>query len=68
VSSQKRKGAASRAPAQRRPSVAKIARRSVLAAGLALAQLGNLEQDSRFHLFSRSLLDRLHEPISRYHE
>ena len=43
-------------------------RGSMLAAGLALSQLYAPEQDPRFQVFNPSLVDRLHEPISRYHE
>jgi hypothetical protein len=48
--------------------VASVARGSLFAAGLALAQFGAPEQDPRFQVFNPSLLDSLHEPISRYHE
>jgi hypothetical protein len=39
-----------------------------LAAGFAVAQLAIPEIDSRFHIFAPNLLDRLHSPITRYHE
>jgi hypothetical protein len=60
----------------RRPSVTSkgrrivstLARSTLLAAGFAMAQLGIPEIDSRFHLFDPTLLDRLHAPITRYHE
>jgi hypothetical protein len=48
--------------------VSALARSTLLAAGFAVAQLGIPEIDSRFHLFDPTLLDRLHAPISRYHE
>jgi hypothetical protein len=48
--------------------VSALARSSLLAAGFAVAQLGIPEIDSRFHLFDPTLLDRLHAPITRYHE
>jgi hypothetical protein len=48
--------------------VRKIAQSTLFAAGLAAAQLGLPENDPRFPLFSRTLVDKLHEPISRLHE
>jgi hypothetical protein len=48
--------------------VSSLARSTLLAAGFAVAQLGIPEIDSRFHLFDPTLLDRLHPPITRYHE
>jgi hypothetical protein len=48
--------------------VGALARSTLLAAGFAVAQLGIPEVDSRFHLFDPTLLDRLHAPITRYHE
>jgi hypothetical protein len=48
--------------------VFKIAKGTLLAAGLAAAQLGLAENDPRFPLFSRTLVDRLQEPITRYPE
>jgi hypothetical protein len=41
---------------------------TILAAGLAASQFGIPEIDPRFHLFDRTLVDRLQEPISRHHE
>jgi hypothetical protein len=51
-----------------RQIVRKIAQGTILAAGLAAAQFAIPEIDPRFHLFSRTLVDRLQEPISRHHE
>ncbi len=51
-----------------RRTVKALARSTLLAAGFAVAQLGIPELDSRFHLFDPTLLDRLHPPITRYHE
>jgi hypothetical protein len=50
--------------------VLKIAKGTLLAAGLAAAQLGLAENfnDPRFPVFSPTLVDRLQEPITRYHE
>jgi hypothetical protein len=48
--------------------VRNLAQSTLLAAGLAVAQLGIPELDSRFHLFDPTLLDRLRAPITRYHE
>ena len=45
-----------------------IAQGTILAAGLAATQFGIPEIDPRFHLFDRTLVDRLQEPISRHHE
>ena len=41
---------------------------TLLAAGIAVTHLGVAETDSRFRLFDRTLVDRLHAPITRYHE
>jgi hypothetical protein len=48
--------------------VRQIAQGTILAAGLAATQFGIPEIDPRFHLFDRTLVDRLQEPISRHHE
>ena len=48
--------------------VRQIAQGTILAAGLAASQFGIPEIDPRFHLFDRTLVDRLQEPISRHHE
>jgi hypothetical protein len=48
--------------------VSTLARSTLLAAGFAVAQLGIPEIDSRFQLFSPTLVDRLQAPITRYHE
>lgn len=45
-----------------------IARSTLLAAGLAATHLTVAETDPRCPLFSPTLLDRLHAPITRYHE
>jgi hypothetical protein len=45
-----------------------IAQGTILAAGLAATQFGIPEIDPRFHLFDRTLVDRLQEPITRHHE
>lgn len=49
-----------------------IANGTVLAMGLAAAQLGMPDSvpdnDPRFSLFNKTLVDRLHAPITRYHE
>jgi hypothetical protein len=45
-----------------------LAQSTFLAAGLAVAQLGSPEIDSRFHVFDPNLVDRLRAPITRYHE
>ena len=47
----------------------KLAQSTLLAAGIAVTQLGSLpEVDPRFKLFDLTLLDRLRAPISRVHE
>jgi hypothetical protein len=63
------------APAPHRPAkpgaariVRTIANGTVLAVGLAAAQFGIPDNDPRFSLFNKTLVDRLQEPISRYHE
>ena len=45
-----------------------FAQSTFLAAGLAAAQLGIPEIDSRFHVFDPNLVDKLRAPITRYHE
>jgi hypothetical protein len=45
-----------------------LAKSTLLAASIAVTQLGVAELDSRFQLFDRNLVDRLHAPITRYHE
>jgi hypothetical protein len=45
-----------------------IARGTLFVAGLAVSQFGFPENDPKFPIFSRTLVDRLHEPITRYHE
>lgn len=46
-----------------------LAKGTLLAAGLAVSQLGSIpEFDPRFHIFDRTLVDRLHAPITRYPE
>ena len=57
------------APSKGRRIVRKLAQGTILAAGLAVTQLGSLpEVDPRFKLFDRTLLDRLRAPISRVRE
>jgi hypothetical protein len=59
------------APARRKSVriVRRLAKGTLLAAGFAVAQLGSIpEFDSRFHMFDRTLVDRLHAPITRYPE
>jgi hypothetical protein len=59
-------------PARARRIVRSIANGTVLAVGLATAQFGipdNVpDNDPRFSLFNKTLVDRLHTPITRYHE
>jgi hypothetical protein len=45
-----------------------LAQSTLLAAGIAVTHLGVAEIDSRFQVFDRTLVDRLHAPITRYHE
>jgi hypothetical protein len=45
-----------------------FAKSTLLAAGIAVTHLGVAEMDSRFKLFDGKLVDRLHAPITRYHE
>jgi hypothetical protein len=59
-------------PARARRIVRTIANGTVLAMGLAAAQLGMPDSvpdnDPRFSLFNKTLVDRLQTPITRYHE
>jgi hypothetical protein len=48
--------------------VRKLAQSTLLAAGIAVTHLGVAEVDSKYKLFDRTLVDRLHEPITRHHE
>jgi hypothetical protein len=57
-----------RAATRSRRVVRTIAQGTLFAAGLAVAQFGLPENDPRFPIFSRTLVDKLHEPITRYHE
>jgi hypothetical protein len=57
-----------RAAARKGRVVRELAQSTLLAAGLAAAQFGTPEIDTRFHLFDPTLLDRLRAPITRYHE
>jgi hypothetical protein len=45
-----------------------IANGTVLAVGLAAAQFAIPDNDPRFSIFNKTLVDRLQEPITRYHE
>jgi hypothetical protein len=45
-----------------------LAQSTLLAAGLAVSHFSPPEMDTRFHLFSPHLVDRLQAPITRYHE
>jgi hypothetical protein len=54
--------------ARGRRVVRKIAQGTLFAAGLAAAQFGLPESEPKVPLFSRTLIDKLHEPISRHHE
>jgi hypothetical protein len=45
-----------------------LAQATLLAAGIAAAQGGGPEMDSRFQMFDPTLLDRLQAPITRLHE
>jgi hypothetical protein len=60
------------ARARARRIVRTIANGTVLAVGLAAAQFGLPDSvpdnDPRFSLFNKTLVDRLHSPITRYHE
>jgi hypothetical protein len=48
--------------------VSSLAHCTLLAAGFAATQVSIPEIDSRFYMFDPALLDRLHAPITRYHE
>ena len=48
--------------------VRKLAQGTLLAAGIAATQFTIAEMDPRYPVFSRNLVDRLHEPVSRRHE
>jgi|GEM_PF-2055467 len=52
----------------RRQAARKLTQGTLLAAGLLAAQFSIPEIDSRFHMFDRGLVDRLHAPITRHHE
>ncbi|HZZ19585.1 MAG TPA: hypothetical protein VFE25_09455 [Opitutaceae bacterium] len=58
--------------ARARRIVRTIANGTVLAVGLAAAQFGLPDSvpdnDQRFSIFNKTLVDRLHLPITRYHE
>lgn len=45
-----------------------LARATLLAAGIAAARFSTPEMDPRFEMFDRTLVDRLEQPITRYHE
>jgi hypothetical protein len=45
-----------------------LAQATLLAAGIAAAQGGGPEMDSRYHMFDPTLVDRLQAPITRHHE
>jgi hypothetical protein len=45
-----------------------IAQGTVLAVGLAAAQFAIPDNDPRFSIFNKTLVDRLQAPITRYHE
>ena len=45
-----------------------LAQSTLFAAGIAVTHLGVAEVDSKYKLFDRTLVDRLHEPITRHHE
>ncbi|HEY4988360.1 MAG TPA: hypothetical protein VII09_01060 [Opitutaceae bacterium] len=49
--------------------VRKLAKGTLLAASIAVSHLGSIpELDPRFPVFDRTLVDRLHAPITRYPE
>ena len=54
-------------PSRARKAVSRLARSTILAAGLVASQMLP-EIDPRFHLFSPKLVDRLRAPISRYRD
>jgi hypothetical protein len=56
------------AAARARRIARKLAQGTLLAAGLAVAQLATPEIDPRFPMFSRTLVDRLQSPVTRHHE
>jgi hypothetical protein len=45
-----------------------IANGAVLAVGLAAAQFAVPDNDPRFSIFNKTLVDKLQAPITRYHE
>jgi hypothetical protein len=51
-----------------RRTARKLAQATLLAAGLAAAQLSVPEFDSRYPMFNPHLVDRLQSPITRHHE
>jgi hypothetical protein len=53
---------------QARRIARQLAQASILAAGIAAAQLSTPEIDPRFPMFHPNLVDRLHAPITRHHE
>jgi hypothetical protein len=56
------------APKKKARLARSLAQSTLLAAGLAVSHLSPPEMDTRFHLFSPHLVDRLQAPITRYHE
>ncbi len=67
---QRKKESSARKPSKGgRGRVAQVIAKGTLLASLAASQWGSLpDVDTRFRLFSSSLVDRLHEPITRLHE
>lgn len=51
-----------------RRAVRALAQGTLIAAGIAVTQLGLPDTDSRFHLFNPGLVDRLQAPITRYRD
>jgi hypothetical protein len=45
-----------------------LAHATLLAAGIAAVRFSTPEMDPRFEVFDRTLVDRLEQPITRYHE
>ncbi len=45
-----------------------LAQSTLFAAGFAFTQFNVAEIDPRYRIFDRTLLDRLHAPVTRYHE
>lgn len=45
-----------------------ITQGTILAAGLAASQLGSTDYDPKHPVFSKTLVDRLQPPITRYRE